>query len=169
MSQDASMEELEGDCWICLSAAADRLVRPCACPKLVHAKCLARWQLQKAGTAEERRCRFCDAALPDWRENLGAGEGDVRPTVSLEYKGEVKHLRLSRAEGQLDLTRLVKDAFGIPDDLELDFSFECKVPGSDVDLKLRGAAALPAALHCAAATARRRECDSAAPKKRRQV
>jgi hypothetical protein len=45
-------------CWICLDGpAADApLVQPCRCPAMaVHARCLARWQLQSAGT----RCVAC--------------------------------------------------------------------------------------------------------------
>lgn len=39
-------------CFICLAdGTPDRpLQRPCPCPRPVHATCLARWQLNKAGT-----------------------------------------------------------------------------------------------------------------------
>lgn len=39
-------------CWICLDVARPdrRLVQPCACPRFAHAQCLARWQLQSAGS-----------------------------------------------------------------------------------------------------------------------
>jgi len=38
-------------CWICLDPAGPfgQLERPCACPRSVHAMCLARWQLHSAG------------------------------------------------------------------------------------------------------------------------
>lgn len=148
------------ECWICLSDNGAPLMKPCACPKVVHAKCLARWQLQKAGTAEELRCRFCESTLPDWRENFGNGGGSVRPTMSVEYRGDVQIIRLSGSTGTLDIERVIKETFNIPDDQSLDLSFECTAPESDDTLRLQGVAAFPAALHCAAATARRREAES---------
>ena len=66
--------EGEGDapvCWICHEGEADgrALASPCRCRALTaHASCAARWQLQSAGRAEERFCRFCAAELPDWRD-----------------------------------------------------------------------------------------------------
>ena len=30
----------------------------------------ARWQLHRAGTEEERECRFCRSSLPDWKNVL---------------------------------------------------------------------------------------------------
>jgi len=42
----------------------------CKCPgRHAHKSCLAKWQLQCLGKSEEKYCRFCDAALPDWRES----------------------------------------------------------------------------------------------------
>lgn len=39
-------------CWICLDGPAPErpLVHPCRCPSWCHAACIARWQLQSAGT-----------------------------------------------------------------------------------------------------------------------
>jgi hypothetical protein len=41
----------DGDdcCWVCLGtpAAGAPLAAPCACPRRVHPRCLARWQLQQ--------------------------------------------------------------------------------------------------------------------------
>ncbi|GBF88135.1 hypothetical protein Rsub_00847 [Raphidocelis subcapitata] len=92
--------EAEAFCWICLGgnepenaahcggaqrasarggagaggpAPAGPLEALCPCPgRLVHRRCLARWQLQCAGTLEEHACRFCSCALPGWRESLAA-------------------------------------------------------------------------------------------------
>ena len=47
-------------CWICLDDSGsekEALVSPCNCPRKVHPKCLARWQLQQAGRLEETNCR----------------------------------------------------------------------------------------------------------------
>ena len=72
--RDAKKTSTSGDaCWVCLGegtrsgdgggrsgdggcgtdcCADERLVLPCACPRPVHAACLARWQLHSAGTPE---------------------------------------------------------------------------------------------------------------------
>jgi hypothetical protein len=42
-------DDSHAECWICLSGGGD-LCRPCACKmRPVHAACLARWQLVRAG------------------------------------------------------------------------------------------------------------------------
>ena len=52
----------------------EKNVLPCACPRPVHAACLARWQLHSAGTPEETSCRFCQGQLPDWKGVLTPAE-----------------------------------------------------------------------------------------------
>lgn len=56
-------------CWLCYGGEeAGALERPCACPgRVAHRACSSRWQLQQMGKKEERACRFCDEALPDWK------------------------------------------------------------------------------------------------------
>lgn len=50
-------------CWICLDdVSKGQLINPCRCPRKVHPTCLARWQLQQAGRAEETQCRCVVAA-----------------------------------------------------------------------------------------------------------
>lgn len=41
-------------CWICLDTARPEahLIQPCNCPRHAHAPCLARWQLQSAGSRQ---------------------------------------------------------------------------------------------------------------------
>lgn len=53
-------------CWICLDDTKDRdvLVSPCRCPRKVHPRCLARWQLQQAGRLEETNCRCANLESP---------------------------------------------------------------------------------------------------------
>lgn len=44
--------EVDADCcWICLDGPEPgrELQRPCKCPRVSHADCLARWQLQSGG------------------------------------------------------------------------------------------------------------------------
>ena len=149
---------MSDECWICMGRAPPFL-RPCLCPKSVHGRCLARWQLQKAGQSEETQCRFCQATLPDWREHLGGERPDASPTMSVEYRGEVKLIKM-RAGQSPDLgaiERLIKRLFEIPDSQELNLKFECRVPDSDEALELEGNGAFPAALHCATMTAHRNQ------------
>jgi hypothetical protein len=47
-----NMSAVEQDCcWICLDGPEPgrELQRPCKCPRVSHADCLARWQLQSGG------------------------------------------------------------------------------------------------------------------------
>eukprot|EP00951_Prasinocladus_malaysianus_P045601 scaffold610712_cov42-Prasinocladus_malaysianus.AAC.1 len=50
-SSDSDSDDKEA-CWICLDEGTDDdgLVSNCKCPRKAHAKCLARWQLQSAGS-----------------------------------------------------------------------------------------------------------------------
>lgn len=50
-SSDSESDDKEV-CWICLDGGSEEcgLVAPCKCPRKAHAKCLARWQLQSAGS-----------------------------------------------------------------------------------------------------------------------
>lgn len=58
-------------------------------PRFVHSACLARWQLQKAGNREERCCRFCQAALPDWKRVLTPSCGSNAPAyMNVNFNGE---------------------------------------------------------------------------------
>lgn len=46
----------EDTCWICLGdLESEALIRPCACPRPVHASCLSRWSIQQCGKSEEGR------------------------------------------------------------------------------------------------------------------
>lgn len=76
----------EPECWICLGGGGDddvdrnQLFQPCSCPRHVHPLCLARWQLQQAGKAEERCCRWV-CPLNSWAAGR-AGAGARRPAAA---------------------------------------------------------------------------------------
>ena len=58
-------QEEQDVCWICLDDSTgetgkETMMSPCLCPRRVHPKCLARWQLQQAGRPEETHCRWGD-------------------------------------------------------------------------------------------------------------
>ncbi|KAG2430316.1 hypothetical protein HYH02_013793 [Chlamydomonas schloesseri] len=144
-------------CWVCLegtSEAAGQLEYPCACPRGVHAKCLARWQLQSAGREEERACRFCKAALPDWRDTLTPKVPAAPPVMAIVYDGKVVRLQVKPGkEGMEEFQRQVRAAFGLGQDVELDCVFDCRAPGTGEKIKLRGLESYSAAMHCAAVAA----------------
>ncbi|KAI8466096.1 MAG: hypothetical protein J3K34DRAFT_472897 [Monoraphidium minutum] len=140
-------------CWICLGSDGP-LERPCACPRDAHARCLARWQLQQAGRAEERACRFCGAAYGDWREQLAAGAGlaPATPVMAVSVGGCVHKLRVRPGpEG-----KAVRQLLGYDEAAEFDVVFECKVPNSGEKVHLSGFQAFDAATHCALVSAARR-------------
>ena len=54
-------------CWICMDdTRKEKLIKPCSCPRYVHATCIAKWQFQKRNTYEESFCRFCHKLLRPW-------------------------------------------------------------------------------------------------------
>lgn len=52
-------------CWICMEGErpGSPLVQRCACPRVVHDKCIARWQLQSAG-------KKYVSGLASWSRNM---------------------------------------------------------------------------------------------------
>ncbi|EFJ50460.1 hypothetical protein VOLCADRAFT_58469, partial [Volvox carteri f. nagariensis] len=147
----------EDVCWVCLEGASEVsgvLEHPCACPRGVHAKCLARWQLQSAGRDEERYCRFCKSELPDWRDILTPKVPAAPPVMAIVYDGKVIRLQVKPGrEGMLEFQRQVRRAFNLGEDVELDCVFDCRAPGTGEKIKLRGLESYSAAMHCAAVAA----------------
>lgn len=148
-------------CWICLDSgeAGDMLIQPCSCPRHVHSKCLARWQLQSAGTKEETRCRFCDQVLPDWRPNITPEH--LRPAVpvmSIHFNNNTYWLEVHPGpDGLRRFQSEVRQLLGLKDNQEFDITFECKVPGTAGSrCELKGLNAFDAAVYCASITAAER-------------
>lgn len=157
-------------CWICLGGEGP-LASPCSCPRRVHLECLARWQLHKAGTEEERKCRFCARRYPDWREQVvvdepeGAVGGscgllDEGAPVELVVSVGGKTLKMAAAPGELGKVLFawqVVNSFGLaPFPREAAVSFLCRVPWSpEEEIWLSGLEAFDAAVHCAAVHAAR--------------
>jgi hypothetical protein len=70
------------ECWICFED--DSTTRSvCSCKTKVHLDCLARWQVRRAGTQEERWCRLCQWRLPPWEETLIPRVMDLPSTVPM--------------------------------------------------------------------------------------
>lgn len=155
-------------CWICLEGedgdTPERLENmPCACPRLVHAKCLARWQLQKAGAAEELMCRFCKRQLPDWRQHMTPQS--VKPAanavMAVVLNGCEHRITVSRGKsGRKEFERQIRRLFNVDDSDSIDFTFDCSIPDPGEHgqtVQLNGKNAYDAAFHCAAVTAAMRQ------------
>ncbi|BDA48669.1 hypothetical protein COCOBI_12-3510 [Coccomyxa sp. Obi] len=149
-------------CWVCLgeSTANEPLACPCRCPRPVHAHCLARWQLHSAGTSEETTCRFCNAQLPDWKPILTPSAEEVAkasPTMSVTFNGQVHHVTVKGGpNGYSDFIRDIQSIFGITTEHDMQLAFDCADPISGQLLKLNGAGAYQAAVHCATISAAKR-------------
>eukprot|EP00887_Chlorella_sp_A99_P007795 scaffold20.g7795.t1 len=146
-------------CWICLDSN-EPLLRPCRCPRTAHPKCLARWQLQSAGTRRETHCEFCDGRLPEWKDTLTPQCGAQAPAVmNVNFDGRTYSFEVKPGpEGYRQFTEAIRRAFNLPDDSELNITFTCDEPSADAGtlLTLQGAGAYDAAVHCASVSAARR-------------
>ena len=153
-------------CWICLGGALDvdgGLVSPCVCPRSAHARCLARWQLQRAGGAEETRCRFCGHNLPDWRPALTVDAAAERVPcervcMAVTLNGNEHRIEVAPGErGRARFERDIRELFELHGEDDLEFTFDCQDPcDASAAITLEGRSAFDAAFHCAAITAARR-------------
>ncbi|KAK9804179.1 hypothetical protein WJX73_009336 [Symbiochloris irregularis] len=176
-------------CWICLDGPSSLacLVQPCRCPRFAHAHCLARWQLQSAGSRKETHCEFCDSELPDWKATLTPKCGADAPAVmNVNFDGRTYSFEVKPgADGYRNFTEAIRKAFLLPEDSELNITFTCDEPGPCIEpstpptvdrttikppapvthvgplLTLQGAGAYDAAVHCASVSAARRILQSA--------
>mmetsp|Transcript_19037 Transcript_19037/g.32574 ORF Transcript_19037/g.32574 Transcript_19037/m.32574 type:complete len:591 (-) Transcript_19037:575-2347(-) len=163
----ASPMDVESDeiCWICLDEmkAGQALISPCKCPRKVHPQCMARWQLQQAGRAEETHCRFCNSALDDWKDSLTPDvlkpEVDrVQPIMVVYFEGEIHRIPVRQGDAGLsDFTSRIRELFQLPTEVDISLTFGCKEPMSGHHLKLEGMGAFDAAVHCASVAAAERQ------------
>lgn len=158
--------ETEGDlCWICLEdeASEQPLFAPCKCPRKVHPRCLARWQLQQAGKPEEKYCRFCNSTLMDWKEHLTPTElkpevNKVQPIMVVYFEGQIHRIPVRQGpDGLAQFTTEIRNLFRLPEDVDISLTFGCKEPMSGQHLKLEGTGAFDAAVHCASVAAADRQ------------
>ncbi len=150
-------------CWICLDLGGE-LVYPCRCPRMAHKACLARWQLQSAGTRKETHCEFCDSVLPDWKHALTgpkATQAVSAPAImNVNFDGKTYSFEVEPGpDGYRKFTEAIRMAFELPDDSELNITFTCDeptLPEVGSLLTLQGPGAYDAAVHCASLSAARR-------------
>jgi hypothetical protein len=155
--------ESEGDapvCWICHEGEADgrALASPCRCRALTaHAACAARWQLQQAGRAEERFCRFCATELPDWRD-AHAHLPKAPPVMSVVHAGVTHQVAVAPgAAGKASFEREIRRIFGLAAADAVSLTFGCRIPEtSAADVTLEGWDSYDAAVHCASISAGQR-------------
>lgn len=144
-------------CWICLEPGTvhNDLRQPCQCPRYVHTRCLARWQLQSAGKEEETHCRFCKATLPDWRTSYPARQQNLAtPVLTVTCKGRTHRLTARPGpEGCEEFKTQLQQIFGISTDMSFSITFNIKTPQAGGRLQLHGLACYDAAFYCAAVTA----------------
>ena len=168
-------------CWICLEGSTNdkvELIRPCKCPRVVHARCMARWQLQCSGKDEELHCKFCNQDLPNWRKTLFRDVMDddaetVAEEEAVKAKEEepapdsvngdiiVKFNNMSfrcrvrtGQEGLEDFMAQIREKCKIPEDKMncLNLTYRCKDPNTGTQMTLEGVnnSAFDAAVLCSA-------------------
>ncbi|KAA6426268.1 MAG: zygote specific ZYS1 [Trebouxia sp. A1-2] len=148
---EVAPEEDAPICWICLDVgrADTALMRPCNCPRYAHAGCLARWQLQSAGSRRETHCEFCDCTLPEWKSTLTPVCGANAPAVmNVNFDGQTYSFEVKPGSaGYKQFTQAIREAFSLPED---------SLIHAGSLLTLQGAGAYDAAVHCASVSAARR-------------
>jgi hypothetical protein len=138
-------------CWICFEEC-DEII-PCNCTQYVHSKCLAKWQIRKVGTDEEKICRFCDIELPDWRYVLRPdydelSQHEVSIACSIR-RGRPIQIAVMPDTPKETFVEIVKAAFNTNDDVLEKFSFLCDIPDEDINITFQGIKCYEAMLFCA--------------------
>ncbi|KAL6769032.1 hypothetical protein ACKKBF_B17220 [Auxenochlorella protothecoides x Auxenochlorella symbiontica] len=165
----SSAGEDETACWICHEPDLPTrpLTRPCRCMP-AHRACLARWQLQSAGKAEEKMCRFCGADLPDWR-GCWSTLPKADPVMTVAHDGQTHQVVVRPGlEGRAAFERTIREIFGLSENDTVSLTFGCALPqgvdtgaaGSDVTLS--GWESFDAAVFCASLSAGQRQMRKAA-------
>lgn len=167
VSLASNEDDLAGEdkpiCWICLDVGSDQrpLTQPCRCPRYCHSVCIARWQLQSAGSRKENFCDFCQERLPDWRNILTPPCGCNAPAVmNVNFNGRTYSFEVKPGpDGYKGFTEAIRRSFDLPSDSELNITFTCDEPSTVATgslLTLHGSGAYDAAVHCASVSAARR-------------
>ena len=161
--------DTEQCCWICLDVDSDEqpLIKSCSCVRYVHAKCMARWQLTRAGTPEETNCRFCKDDLEDWRQPLTPSHIRVAPRSRVTLQcGKTKFIinchystENSHTPPWGSMKQFIKEieSRGIDVDENSKVSFICQYPDTGENFVLHGFKTFHAASYCAAISAAKRE------------
>lgn len=97
-----------------------------------HSRCLARWQLQSAGSRRETHCDFCNSQLPDWKAVLTPLPDLSAPAVmNVNFDGRTYSFEVRAGmAGYSEFTESIRRAFNLPDDSDLNITFTCDEPTS---------------------------------------
>lgn len=81
---------------------------------------------------EERRCRFCQDILPDWKQSLTPP--DVKPSrtavMAVVLNGREHRITVEPGpQGRSQFEREIRRLFSLSEDDELEFTFDCQAPG----------------------------------------
>eukprot|EP00798_Chlamydomonas_sp_ICE-L_P001207 gene1207-32549_t len=162
------MAEESDVCYICLEGSDKGEIQSCSsnCFAKAHRECLSRWQLHRAGKAEETSCRFCNQPLPAWRELYESKAPVSKISMVILFNGKSTRIRVSPGpKGEMEFKRVVMELHGRSSisETDLDVSFQFKAPDSTSGEKMTlvGMSAFGAAVHCAALTKE--------PKKKREL
>jgi hypothetical protein len=152
------MTTQDNTCWICLdddNQEDNPLIKACDCPRLAHAKCIARWQFHSAGREEEKECRFCHKTLTDWKEvavsePLKERLKSTRAMMAIMLNGVRHKIYVTPdKEGAKAFTNKIRELYGLDDDIEFEVIFHCKDPHNGTPVKINGIEGYEAAVHCA--------------------
>jgi len=113
---------------------------------------MAKWQLRQAGKPEEKRCRFCDETLPDYRYVLRPDYDDYKDTtIDIQIGHEMWNLIVPVDEsiGHETFAKIACLEFGIPRKVFHDtITFICTVPDEDAHVVFRGLDCWDAVVFC---------------------
>ena len=117
-------------CWICLGCddPQNTLIKPCTCPRSVHPKCLATWQINNIGKDEESACRFCSKAVPDWRDVFVKPDDPSPVTMGVVFGTTYHKIPIHEHESVEDFTDKIRTSFGLPQTQEINICYTWKQP-----------------------------------------
>lgn len=147
---------VEEQCWICLEEDNPKnLCRPCSCPRLVHPKCIAHWQIHSMGKAEETHCRFCNQQLANWKEYFVPSGQDEEANVVVAVYSQGKSIKIKCSTGPnglIDFKKKIQDVLGLTaEEIErtFQFTFYTQLPNTKRKVKMDGLQSFQMAMQCA--------------------
>eukprot|EP00878_Enallax_costatus_P013716 GHUV01014345.1.p1 GENE.GHUV01014345.1~~GHUV01014345.1.p1 ORF type:complete len:156 (+),score=15.18 GHUV01014345.1:338-805(+) len=81
--------------------------------------------------SEEKKCRFCDSILDDWKPHLMAGSKVSTPYMRVSFNGGTHKVQVQPGpEGAKAFEKEIRDMLQLPEEQEFDVIFHCRAPGS---------------------------------------
>jgi hypothetical protein len=87
---------------------------------------------QNSTRREESQCRFCGQGLPDWKKNMTPA--NVTPcrtaVMAVVLNGQEHRITVEPGpQGRSQFEAEIRRLFGLSQDDELEFTFDCQAPG----------------------------------------